>query len=136
MSSVPITVSAVSSGFFVLSPCRILDTRDAVGVLGGPSIPAFSDRQFPASGICGIPSTAKSLVANLTVVNPPSSGFLRTYAGDVTLPVSTSVAFNAGSVRGNNVVLRLSVNGGTVFAIRNDSNAPVDVILDVSGYFE
>ncbi|MEO6326110.1 MAG: hypothetical protein ABIT01_14475 [Thermoanaerobaculia bacterium] len=135
-SSVSVSVERVPSGLFVLEPCRMLDTREPSGPVGGPALLAQSARQFPATGSCGIPSTARALVANVTVVNGQTSGVLRATSGDMAMSVASVVPFSAGIVRGNNLVLRLSVNSGGTLAIRNDSDGPVNVILDVSGYFE
>ncbi|MEO6325162.1 MAG: hypothetical protein ABIT01_10585, partial [Thermoanaerobaculia bacterium] len=126
----------VATGLFVLTPCRLLDTRGNAGTFGGPPIPAYSQRQFPAAGSCGIPAGARTLVGNLTVVNPSATGTLRAFAGDGVSPVSSILSFTGGRVRGNNLILGLAGDGSGTLAIRNESPAAADVILDVSGYFE
>jgi hypothetical protein len=41
--------------FSTLTPCRLLDTRDAAGTFGGPALAAGADRVFPLFGRCGMP---------------------------------------------------------------------------------
>ncbi len=50
---------------FTLAPCRVVDTRNPTGPLGGPSLAAATTRSFPVTGTCGIPSTAKAVVFNV-----------------------------------------------------------------------
>jgi PKD repeat protein len=134
-------VPASGSGptaFFVLSPCRLLDTRDAVGPLGGPSIgPGGSpDRVFLLVGTCGIPSDARSLVTNVTVTNVRFAGDLSVFGGNDSPNGTTSVSFRAGATRANANVVRLGTDGSGTIRVRNNSAAPVDLVLDVSGYFQ
>ena len=47
--------------FVALSPCRVVDTRNANGTFGGPPIPGNNCRSFPLTegdNPCGIPSSA------------------------------------------------------------------------------
>ena len=44
---VPAGTNSSSLEFFPLSPCRIADTRNAVGPLGGPSLSGGTNRSFP-----------------------------------------------------------------------------------------
>ncbi len=81
--------SATAAGpyqFFTLPPCRVVDTRNPTGPLGGPSLAGGATRSFPVTGTCGIPSTAKAVVFNVAMVGPTGSGNLRIWprrgAGD------------------------------------------------------
>ena len=58
--------------WYPLEPCRVIDTRLANGDLGGPVLSANQTRTFDVTttpGTCGIPSNAKSLTGNYTVVD-------------------------------------------------------------------
>src|SRR5271167_1905719 len=59
-----------------IGPCRVVDTRNATGPFGGPSLAAENTRTFnlPSNPACQIPATAMAYSFNVTVV--PSSGFL------------------------------------------------------------
>jgi hypothetical protein len=57
--------------FYPLTPCRILDTRNATGTFGGPSLVAWIARSFPIpSSGCDVPSGAGAYAFNVTVVPP------------------------------------------------------------------
>ena len=55
--------------FYPLTPCRVLDTRNANGDLGGPYLVSGQERDFPVlESTCNIPSTAQAYSMNFTVV--------------------------------------------------------------------
>jgi len=56
--------------FVPVTPCRVVDTRNANGPFGGPEVGAKgSPRQFNIpQGACNIPSTAAAYSLNVTVV--------------------------------------------------------------------
>ena len=140
VSSSVTVVPAGGSGptaFFGLSPCRLVDTRNATGALGGPSIgPSGSpDRVLLLTGACGVPSDARSLVTNVTVTNAGAGGDLSLFGANGSPAGTTSVSFRAGVARANAGVVRLATDGSGTIRVRNNSAAPLDLILDVSGYF-
>ena len=54
------TASALA--FYPVTPCRVVDTRNAVGPLGGPYHAAGTSRSFPVqSSSCGLPSDCTGL---------------------------------------------------------------------------
>jgi hypothetical protein len=66
--------------FYPLTPCRIADTRNATGPLGGPSLVGNTNgqgRAFPIlSSACNIPSTAQAYSLNFTEVAQGGLGYL------------------------------------------------------------
>ncbi|MCM3874989.1 MAG: PKD domain-containing protein [Thermoanaerobaculia bacterium] len=141
--SVALSVTVIPAGgsgptaFFGLSPCRLLDTRNAAGPRGGPSIGPSGgpDRVFLLTGTCGIPANARSLVTNVTVTNAGAVGDLSVFGANDSPGGTTSVSFRAGVARANANVVRLATDGSGTIRVRNNSAAPLDLILDVSGYF-
>jgi hypothetical protein len=125
-------------GFYSLPPCRLLDTRQADGLLGGPSIPPNTERIVTAVGHCGIPATAKSLVLNITVAAAQSSGSLTLFAGDTVPGVTEVIDFVPGLTKANNAIAMLATSGTGAIGVlhTSTSNVPVNVLLDVSGYFQ
>ena len=122
--------------YYTLTPCRLADTRDAPGAYGGPAV-FPGQRIFVATGRCGIPSTAKALAINLTVVNPPASGHLRLFPGNANPPsASSSISFTAGVVRANNAVIMLATSGSGALGVFNAASLPVHIVVDVFGYFQ
>jgi PKD repeat protein len=130
-------LSAAGSGlrFHVLSPCRVVDTRGAVGPLGGPALAGGSDRAFPVRSTCGIPATAQALAVNVTVVEPSAAGNLRLHPGGTAVPPTSTINYVAGQVRANNAVAPLSA-AGELAAFADQASGSVHFLLDVSGYFE
>lgn len=122
-------------GFFSLAPCRLLDTRLAVGPRGGPRLQAGETRGFTAHGACGVPPTARTLAANVTVTDASSAGHLRFWASDEPVPLSSTVNFTAGVTRASNAVLRLDAAGG--FSVLGGmASGSAHLVVDVAGYFE
>jgi hypothetical protein len=123
-----------ATGFFSVPPCRIVDTRNADGPLGGPALAANADRTFTVAGACGIPPTAGALSVNLTVTQPSAAGDLRLYPGGTPLPVTSSINYAAGQTRANNATLLLGP-GGTVSVRCVQATGTVQFLLDVNGYY-
>ncbi|MGZ5430560.1 MAG: hypothetical protein ACXWEX_04090, partial [Thermoanaerobaculia bacterium] len=126
----------VATKFFPLMPCRVLDTRLLAGAPAlQPTGSPVNPRHFAVGGICGIPSTAVSISANLSVTNVGGQGELVAYPGDTTLPGTSAISFRPGRTRANNDLVYLSATGA-MFTVYNNCNAPVDFIVDVNGYFQ
>ncbi|MFN2387200.1 MAG: hypothetical protein ABR576_13110 [Thermoanaerobaculia bacterium] len=122
--------------FHTLAPCRVLDTRNPAGPRGGPALAGSSARLFGMAGVCGVPASARSVSANVTVTGPAASGNLRFYPGDAGPPLASAINFRPGQTRANNAILRLSGDGAAAVFVANDAPATVHFILDVTGYFE
>jgi hypothetical protein len=125
--------------FYTVTPCRLLDTRNPTGPLGGPALTSGQARNFPLqSASCQIPPTAKALSINATAVSPSANGSLVAYPGDAAPSGTSNLNFVAGHVRANNGILSLSRNGdGSVNVLATVGvGGQVDFILDVNGYFQ
>jgi hypothetical protein len=123
--------------FYAITPCRVLDTRNATGPLGGPALAGGgAQRTFTVTGTCGIPSSAKSISLNLTVTQAAAAGSLTAYAGNGIPNGTSSVSFAAGMTRANNAVICLATDGTGSIGVENDSAGTVQFILDVNGYFQ
>lgn len=127
---------AVASRWHPVAPCRVVDTRNANGPLGGPALPAGGTRSFGVPGTCAIPPSAKSLTVNYTVTQGTQAGELRAFPGDAVWSGASVVSFKAGATRANGGVLFLATNGAGTFQATNASAGPLHFILDVNGYFE
>lgn len=123
-------------GFFTVSPCRLVDTRNPAGPRGGPALLPSSRRNFTLTGFCGIPSTAKAISVNLTVTGSTASGFLSLFPGNGIAPATSSINFVTGQTRANNAVALLATDGTGSLAVVNGAAGTVHFILDVNGYFQ
>jgi len=135
-----VTVAPVGSAhqFYSVAPCRLVDTRNATGPLGGPALAASGspDRLFTLTGTCGIPSGAAAISANLAVVSPSAGGSLAIYRGDGAVTGTSSISFSAGKTRANNAILQLALDGSGTVKVNNSAAGTVNFILDVNGYFQ
>ena len=120
--------------FHTVTPCRLADTRNASGPLGGPALQPGAIRPFTLTGLCGVPPTAKALSLNVTVTQPSAAGFLTLYPGGQLTPPTSSINFSQGQTRANNAVLPLE--DGTGILQIYSAGGSVHVILDVNGYFQ
>lgn len=121
--------------YHVLTPCRVIDTRLERGFLGGPALEAGAPRLFPVGGACGIPATARSVAANVTVTGATSDGHIRIHAPEIGAPEATVLSFTAGRIRSNNATIGLGAEAE--LTIRLDaSGGSGHVILDVVGWYE
>jgi hypothetical protein len=120
--------------FFTVTPCRLVDTRNPPGPLGGPILAANADRTFDLDGSCGVPSGASALSVNLTAVSAAAAGTFVVYPGDLVSPPNTSTLnFQAGLTRANNAIVKLDAEGE--IKLLNSSAGTTHCIIDVNGYF-
>jgi hypothetical protein len=130
-ASATVTVRpVVASSFFLAVPCRILDTR------GGTPIPANGSMNVVVTGKCGIPADATSLAVNVTAVAPGTSGFVTLYPGPAStvLPVVSTLNYTANRTLANNA--RIVVGSDGSINISNAAPLPLNLLLDLSGYFK
>lgn len=124
------TASALA--FYPLAPCRIADTRNATGPLGGPFLKGNTSRAFPIlSSSCNIPSTAQAYSLNVTAVPHSKLNYLTTWPTGVTQPVVSTLNSPTGAVTANAAIVPAGTSGEISIFLANDS----DVVLDVNGYF-
>jgi hypothetical protein len=122
---------------YVLNPCRVFDSRNPAGPLGGPAIqPAGTpDRAFPVASSCGIPSDAKAISVNVTVTNVLAPGVVSIYRGDGQPTGTSTIALVPGRTRANNAFLQLALDGSGTINVQNTSPGTLDLVIDVNGYF-
>ena len=122
------------TGLFTLTPCRVIDTRNPAGPLGGPALAAASSRTFAVAGQCGIPPTARAISANVTVTQSSAAGDVRVFAAGGALPQTSAINYQGGQTRANNALIPLGPGGLTVRCDQPSGN--VQLIVDVNGYYQ
>jgi hypothetical protein len=122
--------------FYTVVPCRVLDTRDASGPLGGPSLSGGNSRTFIIINSCGIPPGAVAVSVNIAETQPQGAGHLRIYPAGSPLPNVSAINFSAGQTRSNNAILSLGAGGGISVYAGIGAGQTVDFVLDVNGYFQ
>ena len=129
---VPTGSSTSGLAFYPLTPCRIVDTRNASGPLGGPTIAGGSSRAFPIlSSNCNIPSSAQAYSLNVTAVPHGSLNYLTIWPTGETQPYVSTLNAPTGTVVANAAIVPAGTSGEVSVFVYNTS----DVVLDVNGYF-
>jgi hypothetical protein len=132
------------------SPVRICDTRDpsAIGGAGdvvpgvtgqcansgialSPNTTSTDPTTIQVTGIAGIPTTAKVVVANITVVSTKSSGYLTAWQSGTTQPKTSNINWGKGQVMPNMVLSSLNSKG----QMEIYCSSTADVIVDVVGWY-
>lgn len=128
-----VTETAQTASLFIpITPCRIADTRNAVGPFGGPALPAQSSRVFiiPNSA-CNIPATASAYSLNIAVVPRGLLGYLTAYPAGQPAPLVATLNSIDGRVKSNAAIVPAGP-GGAIGIFVTDAT---DVIIDINGYF-
>ncbi len=121
--------------YYALTPCRVVDTRGANSTNGGPIVGSNGTRNFQIRGFCGVPTGAKAVSLNVTIVNATQASYLTVWPSDVARPVVSMLNFEATDPSlANGVLIGLSTNTQDLSVYNNFGN--VHVIIDVTGYFQ
>ncbi len=124
-------------------PCRILDTRLAVGqipanTVRGVDVTAVSNYAFQggANTNCGIgaaPSFA-AVAVNLTVVTPQGAGYLTAFPTGTTQPTAATLNYAGNDIVNSLAIVRLD-QGPAAYEMDVYSYASTHLVGDVVGYF-
>jgi hypothetical protein len=121
--------------FFPLTPCRVADTRGAIGPLGGPILHREQARDFPVqTSACNIPSAAQAYSMNFTVIpkNGKSLGYLTVWPKGQAMPTVSTLNATTGTITANAAIVPAGTGGDIeTYAYGNDT----DLIIDINGYF-
>ena len=142
--TVPLTSLSSDLVYTPVTPCRILDTRNA-GADTGPLL-AGSTRDFLGwngsytvqggdNSSCGLPYSTNNaaIVVNFAVVGPSTAGYITAYPADAQQPFAATVNFVAGDVKGNNTILKLNQTTGQA-DFKVFSTSDTHLVADVVGY--
>ena len=122
--------------YFALNPCRVVDTRNANSVNGGPIMAANSTRSFTIRGVCGVPTTAKAVSLNLAVTGMTLGGFVTLWPSGLARPIVSSINFTGSeSALANGAIVGLSTRTQDL-SVYNGSSGSLHIIIDVTGYFQ
>ncbi len=120
--------------FYPLSPCRVFDTRNQQGHLGGPYLHGTRERDFPVLwSDCQIPGNALAYSINFTVVpwQGKPLGYLSVWAAGSNQPLVSTLNNLTATVVANAAIVPAGVGGA--IAVYPDQDT--DLIADIDGYF-
>ncbi len=121
-----------SLAFFPLTPCRVADTRNPPGDLGGPALTGGVPRNFPIlEAPCNIPDTAQAYSLNFAAVPNGPLGYLTVWPEGKQQPVVATLNDPTGTVVANAAIVQAGTGGGISAFASNNTN----LVIDINGYF-
>ncbi|MBZ5580412.1 MAG: Ig-like domain-containing protein [Acidobacteriia bacterium] len=125
---------ATALSFYPLAPCRLADTRNPNGSLGGPFLSAQSSRAFPvlAATACPIPATAQAYSLNVTALpRTRALEYLSVWPAGQPQPAVSTLNAGTGTYTANATIVQTGA-GGQIEVYATDDT---DLLLDINGYF-
>lgn len=121
---------ATGQRFTPVAPARLWDSRGGPGAVG--SLGPAGVREVVVVGAGNVPAEAKSVVVNITVVNPTAATYLTAWSTGSNKPATSNLNVPAGDVRANLAMATVG-SGGKVSFYNNAGDA--HVVVDVVGWF-
>jgi hypothetical protein len=118
--------------FHTVAPCRVVDTRNADGPLGGPIMSGNTSRIFPlnTSG-CGLADSAGAYSLNMAVQPSGPLGYLTTWPTGQAQPLVATLTALKGLVIANAALVPTGTNGSVNVYVTDATQ----VIIDTNGFF-
>jgi hypothetical protein len=118
--------------FYPVTPCRVMDTRNPPGPLGGLILAAGAGRTVPMLlSACGLPGSAAAYSINMTVVPTGSLGYLTTWPTGSPQPLVSTLNDPTATIVANAAIVPAGT-GGSIEVFATDQT---HLIIDVNGYF-
>ena len=126
--------------FNPITPCRIVDTRNAGGMISSRGTRVFYSwaanysTQGGNTAGCGLPqsSDVAALAVNLVVVSPIGEGWIAAWPTNTPMPVVSNLNYKAGDVLGNSAVLKVWPSNGLWNLY---TTTTTHFVADVTGYY-
>lgn len=128
----PVTQSSLA--FYPVTECRVFDTRNAQGPLGGPYLQGGVERDFPVlSSNCQIPSDAQAYSMNFTAVpyDEQELGYLTVWGKGDPLPGVSTLNNPTATIVANAAIVQAGTGGEVAVYPSNNTQ----LIGDINGYF-
>ncbi|GGM06998.1 RCC1 domain-containing protein [Nakamurella endophytica] len=127
-----VATAAPAGGFVPVPAARLLDTVADIG--RAAPLGAGRSLSVQVAGRAGIPATGVAAVTvRLTALAPSAPGWLAAYAHGTARPRTTALNWAAGRSTGSAATVAVSADGR--IDLTNLGGRPVDLAVDVSGYF-
>jgi uncharacterized repeat protein (TIGR02543 family) len=128
--------SDATLAFYPLTPCRVADTRNPNGDLGGPFLMGTHERDFPILESSCIPMgvNPSGYSFNVTVVPHTDGqrlGYLTVWPAGQQQPVVSTLNNLTGTIVANAAIVPAGTNGAIAVYPTNDT----DLVIDINGYF-
>lgn len=127
------TPDASGDTYHPMAPARLLDTRSNNGLSGRLS--ANTPATFQVAGRGPIPSNAKAVTGNVTVVNETASWAIYLGPDPIANPGTSTINFVKGDIKGNSLTVALSGTGSLSATYMSNPGNSTDLVFDVTGYY-
>ena len=124
------THDAAPPGLRAITPVRLLDTRQPIGVPTVGKVQAGSVLELGLDGQVADSTTAVAL--NVTVTEPDGEGFLTVYPCDQAVPKASNLNYVGGETVPNLVNAKISITNSVCFY----SSRSTHLVVDLMGTFE
>jgi hypothetical protein len=122
---------SLPAGFKGLTPSRVLDSRNAVGISGITLLGAGSITTLAIAGHGGVPTSgAEAVTLNITVDQPQGGGFVTIFPCGQDVPTASNLNYTRGQTIANLVNVKLAPSGTVCIY----TSASAHVLADVAGY--
>jgi hypothetical protein len=125
------------SSYLLDSPCRLLDTREALDT----RVNDDDNHGWRVQERCGVPLGAAAVIANVTITGADGPGYLTLWAAGEPRPSTSTVNFEAGQTVANGATVRLRqlpTRPMPVFDLAGFAHVQggggVDMLIDIVGY--
>ena len=120
----------------LIAPVRMMDSRPGASTVDGVSsgfgpVAANTPQRLRLKYRAGVPSSAETVVLNVTVTEPATAGNVTVYPCDQPVPLASNVNFTPGRTVPNAVVARLTYEGDICLT----STSSTHLVVDLAGFF-
>ena len=124
----PPPLAAGLSAFTSITPTRLVDTRNGIGVPG--RVEAGRQVVVQVTNRVSVPADATAAVVSITAVNPSAPGFVTVHPCADRVPDTSTLNFVAGQTVANTTIAALSDSGQLcVWAFTE-----TDILVDITGW--
>ncbi len=123
--------------FYSLAPCRLVDTRNANGNLGGPRLEGGQARNFPlleATNCIPQGTQVKAYSLNFTAIPNPAGqdlGYLTAWPQGLSQPTVSTLNNPTATYVANAAIIPAGAGGGVSVYVDQST----DLAIDINGYF-
>lgn len=121
--------------FIAVTPCRVVDTRNATGPFGGPAMTPGGTRSFtiPAGPCTNIPA-APAYSLQFTIVNyDAGGGFITAWPAGSAQPGVSTLNYGPNPAYGVANAAIVPANGSGAISVFSSGNT--QLIIDINGYY-
>jgi hypothetical protein len=125
------TAGAGGLSFYAIAPTRVLDSSKNLGISG-----PFASRTAQLFTVPAIPSDARGIAGNLTLLLPTANGWALVSPEIVAAPATSTVNASSGHSEANGFDVALGASGHVALEWAGTTGSTADLSLDIDGYWK